>query len=91
VGTKGNRRSNHGQQYRDPKAEPTGLYGAMVKQMSRTMLGDLAEPQAATARRHHATTPHAWCVFSGATVWTFCQPARGVDLGSVDHTAIRRR
>ena len=29
---------------RIPKAEMTGIYGAMVKRMSRRMLGDVAEP-----------------------------------------------
>jgi alkylhydroperoxidase family enzyme len=29
---------------RIPKAEPTGLYGAVVKRMSRKMLGDVADP-----------------------------------------------
>ena len=29
---------------RIPKAELTGIYGAMVKRMSRKMLGDVAEP-----------------------------------------------
>ena len=29
---------------RIPKAEPTGIYGAIVKRMSRRMLGDVAEP-----------------------------------------------
>ena len=29
---------------RIPKAELTGIYGAMVKRMSRRMLGDVAEP-----------------------------------------------
>jgi alkylhydroperoxidase family enzyme len=31
-------------QTRIPKAELTGVYGAMVKRMSRKMLGDVAEP-----------------------------------------------
>jgi alkylhydroperoxidase family enzyme len=31
-------------QTRIPKAELTGLYGAMVRRMSRKMLGDVAEP-----------------------------------------------
>ena len=30
---------------RIPKAELTGVYGAMVKRMSRKMLGDVAEPR----------------------------------------------
>src|ERR1700723_1914017 len=29
---------------RIPKAELTGIYGAMIKRMSRKMLGDVAEP-----------------------------------------------
>jgi hypothetical protein len=29
---------------RIPKAELTGIYGAMVKRMSRKMLGDVPEP-----------------------------------------------
>ncbi len=29
---------------RIPKAELTGIYGAMVKRMFRKMLGDVAEP-----------------------------------------------
>ena len=29
---------------RIPKAELTGIYGAMVRRMSRKMLGDVAEP-----------------------------------------------
>ena len=31
---------------RIPKAELTGVYGAIVKRMSRKMLGDVAEPVA---------------------------------------------
>ena len=31
---------------RIPKAELTGIYGAMVKRMSRKMLGEVAEPVA---------------------------------------------
>lgn len=40
---------------RIPRAELTGIYGAVVKRMSRRMLGDVAEPVEVTW--HNRTTP----------------------------------
>ena len=38
-----NQRRNHGQRYPVPKAELTGIYGGLVKRMSRKMLGEVPE------------------------------------------------
>ncbi len=39
-----NHRRNHGGSTRIPKAELTGIYGAMVERMSRKLMGDVLEP-----------------------------------------------
>ena len=42
---KASSRRNHDQQHHpDPEGRVTGVYGAIVKRMSRKMLGDVPEP-----------------------------------------------
>jgi len=53
---------------RIPKAELTGIYGAMVKRMSRRLLGDVAEPAEVAwhNRKVLNTCPtSAWCMDLG--------------------------
>ena len=43
-----NHRRRHGLQYTDSQGKLTGLYGALVKRMSRKMFGEVPEPVGAT-------------------------------------------
>jgi ribosomal protein S18 acetylase RimI-like enzyme len=43
---------------RIPKAELTGIYGAMVKRMSRKMLGDVPEPDVLPEYRNQGIGTH---------------------------------
>ena len=48
---------------RIPKAELTGVYGAIVKRMSRKMLGDVAEPVEVAWHNHMAVASLVGCSF----------------------------
>lgn len=43
-----NHRRRHGLQYTDSQGKLTGLYGALVKRMSRKMFGEVPEPVGVT-------------------------------------------
>src|SRR4029078_6506079 len=56
---------------RSPTAEPTGIYGAIVKRMSRKMLGDVAEP-VAVAWHNRKVLNFSFLVGRKAAKWDQC-------------------
>lgn len=68
---------------RIPKAELTGIYGAMVKRMSRKMLGDVAEP-AEVAWHNRKVLNFSFSVGRKAQKWDQCDKT----LKSFAHMAV---
>ena len=68
---------------RIPKAELTGVYGAMVKRMSRRMLGDVAEPVRVTWH-HREVLNFSFTVGRRAQSWDRCDE----NLKSFAHMAV---
>ena len=68
---------------RIPKAELTGIYGAMVKRMSRKMLGDVAEP-AEVAWHNRKVLNFSFSVGRKAQKWDRCDE----NLKSFAHMAV---
>ena len=56
---------------RIPKLEPTGIYGAVVKRMSRRMLGEVAEPVRVTWH-HRQVLTFSFAVGRKAQQWNRC-------------------
>ena len=56
---------------RIPKAELTGIYGAMVKRMSRRLLGDVAEP-AEVAWQNRKVLNFSFLVGRKTQKWDMC-------------------
>jgi alkylhydroperoxidase family enzyme len=67
---------------RIPKAEPTGIYGAIVKRMSRRMLGDVAEP-VEVAWHNRKVLNFSFSVSRKAEKWDQCDKS----LKSLAHMA----
>ena len=67
---------------RIPKAEPTGIYGAIVKRMSRRMLGDVAEP-VEVAWHNRKVLNFSFSVSRKAQKWDQCDES----LKSLAHMA----
>jgi len=67
---------------RIPKAEPTGIYGAIVKRMSRRMLGDVAEP-VEVAWHNRKVLNFSFSVSRKAEKWDQCDK----NLKSLAHMA----
>ena len=67
---------------RIPKAELTGIYGAMVKRMSRKMLGDVAEP-VEVAWHNRKVLNFSFSVSRKAQKWDQCDES----LKSLAHMA----
>lgn len=68
---------------RIPKAELTGIYGALVKRMSRKLLGDVAEP-AAIAWHNRKVLNFSFAVGRKAQKWDQCDE----NLKSFAHMAV---
>src|ERR687894_2756627 len=68
---------------RIPKAELTGIYGAMVKRMSRRMLGDVAEP-AEVAWHNRKVLNFSFSLGRKAQKWDQCDE----NLKSFAHMAV---
>jgi alkylhydroperoxidase family enzyme len=68
---------------RIPKAEMTGIYGAIVKRMSRKMLGDVAEP-AEVAWHNRKVLNFSFLVGRKAQKWDQCDE----NLKSFAHMAV---
>ncbi len=68
---------------RIPKAELTGVYGAVVKRMSRKMLGDVAEPVEVTWRNRKVLN-FSFAVGRKAQKWDKCDE----NLKSFAHMAV---
>ena len=68
---------------RIPKAELTGIYGAMVKRMSRKMLGDVAEP-VEVAWHNRKVLNFSFTVGRKAQKWDQCDE----NLKSFAHMAV---
>lgn len=68
---------------RIPKAEMTGVYGAMVKRMSRKMLGDVAEP-VEVAWHNRKVVNFSFAVGRRASKWDACDE----NLKSFAHMAV---
>ena len=68
---------------RIPKAEVTGIYGAMVKRMSRKMLGDVAEP-VEVAWHNRKVVNLSFALGRGAQKWDMCDE----NLKSFAHMAV---
>jgi alkylhydroperoxidase family enzyme len=68
---------------RVPKAELTGIYGAMVKWMSRKMLGDVAEP-VEVAWHNRKVLNFSFAVGRKAQKWKACDE----NLKSFAHMAV---
>ena len=68
---------------RIPRAELTGVYGAMVKRMSRKMLGDVADP-AAVAWHNRKVLNFSFSVGRQAQKWDACDES----LKSFAHMAV---
>ena len=68
---------------RIPKAELTGIYGGMVKRMSRKMLGDVAEP-AEVAWHNRKVLNFSFALGRKAAKWDACDE----NLKSFAHMAV---
>ena len=68
---------------RIPKAELTGVYGALVKRMSRKMLGDVAEP-VEVAWHHRKVLNFTFLIGRKAQKWDQCDES----LKSFAHMAV---
>ena len=68
---------------RIPKAELTGIYGAMVKRMSRRLLGDVAEP-AEVAWHNRKVLNFSFLVGRKTQKWDMCDE----NLKSFAHLAV---
>ncbi len=68
---------------RIPKAELTGIYGAMVKRMSRRMLGDVAEP-VEVAWHNRKVVNFGFTLGRKSQKWDMCDE----DLKSFAHMAV---
>jgi alkylhydroperoxidase family enzyme len=68
---------------RIPRAEMTGIYGALVKRMSRRMLGDVAEP-AEVAWHNRKVLNFSFAVGRKAQKWDECDE----NLKSFAHMAV---